>query len=84
MQQYVAIKVIRNVQKYRDAAMIEIDVLTTLAKHDKCNQRSVDTDQCSGQGTAGDFKHIWTAHRRAVQSVQSAVGQQAIGIESMP
>ncbi|CAI5961275.1 unnamed protein product [Closterium sp. NIES-65] len=39
MQQYVAIKVIRNVQKYRDAAMIEIDVLTTLAKHDKFGQR---------------------------------------------
>jgi hypothetical protein len=29
-QDYVAIKVIRNVQKYRDAAMIEIDVLRVL------------------------------------------------------
>eukprot|EP00850_Spirogloea_muscicola_P004530 SM000019S05074 [mRNA] locus=s19:737735:741346:- [translate_table: standard] len=38
-QEYVAIKVIRNVQKYRDAAMIEIDVLTALAKHDKTGSR---------------------------------------------
>ena len=40
-QDYVAIKVIRNVQKYRDAAMIEIDVLRVLAKHDKTGSRSV-------------------------------------------
>lgn len=40
MQEYVAVKVIRNVQKYRDAAMIEIEVLSTLAKHDKLSQRS--------------------------------------------
>lgn len=40
-QEYVAIKVIRNVQKYRDAAMIEIDVLRALAKHDKTGSRSV-------------------------------------------
>lgn len=40
-QEYVAIKVIRNVQKYRDAAMIEIDVLRTLAKNDKTGIRSV-------------------------------------------
>lgn len=39
-QEYVAIKVIRNVQKYRDAAMIEIDVLRTLAKNDKMGLRS--------------------------------------------
>jgi len=26
MQEYVAVKVIRNVQKYRDAAMIEVEV----------------------------------------------------------
>lgn len=38
-QKYVAIKVIRNVQKYRDAAMIEIDVLRVLAKHDKTGSR---------------------------------------------
>ncbi|CAM6095379.1 unnamed protein product [Calypogeia fissa] len=38
-QEYVAIKVIRNVQKYRDAAMIEIDVLRALAKHDKTGSR---------------------------------------------
>ena len=36
----MAIKVIRNVQKYRDAAMIEIDVLRTLAKNDKMGIRS--------------------------------------------
>jgi len=41
VQEYVAIKVIRNVQKYRDAAMIEIDVLRTLAKNDKTGSRSV-------------------------------------------
>lgn len=38
-QEYVAIKVIRNVQKYRDAAMIEIDVLSELHKHDRAGQR---------------------------------------------
>lgn len=31
---YVAVKVIRNVQKYRDAAMIELEVLSTLAAND--------------------------------------------------
>mmetsp|Transcript_7647 Transcript_7647/g.19480 ORF Transcript_7647/g.19480 Transcript_7647/m.19480 type:complete len:438 (-) Transcript_7647:87-1400(-) len=31
---YCAIKIIRNVQKYRDAAMIEIDVLKTVQKSD--------------------------------------------------
>ena len=36
----MAIKVIRNVQKYRDAAMIEIDVLRALAKSDKTGIRS--------------------------------------------
>jgi dual-specificity kinase len=36
---YVAVKVIRNVQKYRDAAMIELEVLSTLAANDPegCN-----------------------------------------------
>lgn len=40
-QEYVAIKVIRNIQKYRDAAMIELDVLRVLAKHDKTGSRFV-------------------------------------------
>ncbi len=31
---YVAIKIVRNIQKYRDAAMIELEVLHTIAKHD--------------------------------------------------
>ena len=31
---YCAVKIIRNVQKYRDAAMIEIDVLKTVQKSD--------------------------------------------------
>ncbi len=35
----MAIKVIRSVQKYRDAAMIEIDVLRTLAKNDRIGSR---------------------------------------------
>ncbi|XP_042003470.1 serine/threonine-protein kinase AFC3-like isoform X2 [Salvia splendens] len=34
-QEYVAIKIIRSIRKYRDAAMIEIDVLQRLAKYDK-------------------------------------------------
>ncbi|KAK0571550.1 hypothetical protein LWI29_017915 [Acer saccharum] len=34
-REYVAIKVIRSIRKYRDAAMIEIDVLQHLAKNDK-------------------------------------------------
>lgn len=34
---YVAIKVIRSIQKYRDAAMVEIDVLQRLAKNDEGN-----------------------------------------------
>lgn len=38
-KEYVAIKVVRNVPKYRTAAMIEIDVLRTLAKHDKAGKR---------------------------------------------
>ncbi|KAL9176884.1 hypothetical protein ABFS82_01G024300 [Erythranthe guttata] len=36
-REYVAIKVIRSIKKYRDAAKIEVDVLETLAKHDKDN-----------------------------------------------
>ncbi|GAY60224.1 hypothetical protein CUMW_200300 [Citrus unshiu] len=34
-QERVAIKVVRSIRKYRDAAMIEIDVLQHLAKNDK-------------------------------------------------
>ncbi|KAJ0030941.1 hypothetical protein Pint_12774 [Pistacia integerrima] len=34
-REYVAIKVVRSIRKYRDAAMIEIDVLQHLAKNDK-------------------------------------------------
>lgn len=30
----VAIKIVRSIRKYREAAMIEIDVLQNLAKHD--------------------------------------------------
>jgi dual-specificity kinase len=35
---YVAVKVVRNVQKYRDAAMLELEVLATLALHDGCGR----------------------------------------------
>ncbi|XP_008219997.1 PREDICTED: serine/threonine-protein kinase AFC3 isoform X2 [Prunus mume] len=34
-REYVAIKVVRSIRKYREAAMIEVDVLQQLAKHDK-------------------------------------------------
>ncbi|KAL5558787.1 hypothetical protein UlMin_034998 [Ulmus minor] len=34
-REYVAIKVIRSIKKYRDAAMIEVDILQQLAKNDK-------------------------------------------------
>ncbi|KAK6140665.1 hypothetical protein DH2020_025599 [Rehmannia glutinosa] len=34
-REYVAIKVVRSISKYRDAAMIEIDILQRLAKNDK-------------------------------------------------
>ncbi|KAJ7294770.1 hypothetical protein O6H91_14G023900 [Diphasiastrum complanatum] len=37
--EFVAIKLIRNVPKYRDAAMIEIDVLHVLAKNDRNRSR---------------------------------------------
>ncbi|KAH6835864.1 Protein kinase superfamily protein [Perilla frutescens var. hirtella] len=33
-REYVAIKIVRSIRKYRDAAMIEIDVLQRLAEHD--------------------------------------------------
>ncbi|KAM7459406.1 hypothetical protein LguiA_036400 [Lonicera macranthoides] len=34
-REYVAVKVIRSIRKYRDAAMIEVDVLQLIAKNDK-------------------------------------------------
>lgn len=38
----MAIKVVRSIRKYRDAAMIEIDVLQHLAKNDKgCSSQYV-------------------------------------------
>ncbi|RXH72626.1 hypothetical protein DVH24_012310 [Malus domestica] len=40
-REYVAIKVVRSIRKYREAAMIEVDVLEQLAKHDKGNSRCV-------------------------------------------
>ena len=33
-QEVVAIKIVRSIHKYREAAMIEIDVLQRLARHD--------------------------------------------------
>ena len=33
-REFVAIKIVRSIHKYRQAAMIEIDVLQKLAKHD--------------------------------------------------
>lgn len=38
-KEIVAIKVVRSIQKYREAAMIEIDVLQKLARHDMCGTR---------------------------------------------
>ncbi|OMO61870.1 hypothetical protein CCACVL1_23202 [Corchorus capsularis] len=40
-RQYVAIKVVRSIRKYRDAAMIEIDILQHLAKNDQGTSRCV-------------------------------------------
>lgn len=36
---YVAIKIVRNVDKYRVAAMIELEVLHTLHKYDQGGRR---------------------------------------------
>ncbi|KAL4457537.1 hypothetical protein ABPG75_012402 [Micractinium tetrahymenae] len=36
---YVAVKIIRNIQKYRDAAMIELEALNTLAANDPAQER---------------------------------------------
>ena len=33
-KEVVAIKIVRSIHKYREAAMIEIDVLQRLARHD--------------------------------------------------
>lgn len=38
-EEVVAIKVVRSIHKYREAAMIEIDVLQRLARHDIGNAR---------------------------------------------
>jgi dual-specificity kinase len=38
-RQYVAVKIIRAIEKYRDAAMIEIDVLDELKKNDPYNRQ---------------------------------------------
>ncbi|XP_057434656.1 serine/threonine-protein kinase AFC3 isoform X4 [Lotus japonicus] len=40
-REYVAIKVIRSIRKYRDAAMLEIDVLERLTKKDGASSRCV-------------------------------------------
>lgn len=40
-REYVAIKVVRSLRKYRHAAMIEIDVLNSLSKHDSEGSRYV-------------------------------------------
>ncbi|CAA7389573.1 unnamed protein product [Spirodela intermedia] len=40
-KELVAIKIVRSIHKYREAAMIEIDVLQKLAKHDVCGTRCV-------------------------------------------
>lgn len=38
-QETVAIKIVRSLQKYREAAMIEIDVLQKLSRHDITGSR---------------------------------------------
>ncbi|KAK4745529.1 hypothetical protein SAY87_011841 [Trapa incisa] len=40
-QEYVAIKVVRNIGKYRDAALIEVNILQHIAKNDRGNSRCV-------------------------------------------
>lgn len=42
-KEMVAIKIVRGVKKYREAAMIEVDVLQQLGKHDKGGNRWVST-----------------------------------------
>lgn len=38
-KEMVAVKIVRGIKKYREAAMIEIDVLQELGKHDKNGSR---------------------------------------------
>ncbi|KAJ6839298.1 serine/threonine-protein kinase AFC2 isoform X1 [Iris pallida] len=40
-KEMVAIKIVRGIEKYREAAMIEIDMLQQLGKHDKAGSRCV-------------------------------------------
>ncbi|XWS37188.1 hypothetical protein CRYUN_Cryun19dG0021500 [Craigia yunnanensis] len=40
-KEMVAIKIVRGIKKYREAAMIEIEMLQQLGKHDKVGNRSV-------------------------------------------
>ncbi|KAK4796899.1 hypothetical protein SAY86_029225 [Trapa natans] len=40
-QEYVAIKVVRNIGKYRDAALIEVNILQHIAKNDRGNSRYI-------------------------------------------
>lgn len=40
-QRYCAVKIIRAVQKYRDASKIELRVLSTLSRNDPNNSKSV-------------------------------------------
>ncbi len=41
LKKFVAIKIVRAIEKYRDAAMIEIEVLETLNKHDPHDKQYV-------------------------------------------
>ena len=38
-KEMVAIKIVRGIKKYREAAMVEIEVLQQLGKHDKGSNR---------------------------------------------
>ncbi|KAH1246160.1 Serine/threonine-protein kinase AFC2 [Glycine max] len=40
-KEMVAIKIVRGIKKYREAAMVEIEVLQQLGKHDKGSNRCV-------------------------------------------
>lgn len=40
-KEMVAIKIVRGIKKYREAAMIEIEVLQQLGRHDKGGNRCV-------------------------------------------
>ena len=43
-REHVAIKVVRSINKYRRAAMIEIDVLNLLSKNDQARSRYIPFD----------------------------------------